>query len=177
MTNTCRSYLFYSSIATNPSQTCISMASTNKFLDYLGDPSSYTQISNATFYNTTAAYAMYAWINGPCSTSYMAICEVPWTSYACPPSPPTLPPPPGASTLCEALGSGRNRALPGSVPACCCSMRQLIMVHAHCTAQISPSTARTASAAPALAAHAMCTTGAWPPTPPTRPAARAKVAT
>ena len=55
----CRSSAFFSSIAASPLYNCITMAATMKYADFLGDPASYAQISNSTFYNTSASNAMY----------------------------------------------------------------------------------------------------------------------
>jgi hypothetical protein len=92
---------FGSNLGLYPTYTCITMSSTFRYDLYLGDPTIYSQTTNATLYNTTATTAMYSWINVQCTGSYGAICELPMASYNCPPSPPTAPPPSPATSRCR----------------------------------------------------------------------------
>jgi hypothetical protein len=80
---------------------------------YLGPPNDFVAMKNLSNYNTTASpERVYGWWPGTCSTGYNYICEVPLSSYQCPPSPPQSPAPPPDIYACEGPGQA------GRLPLC-----------------------------------------------------------
>jgi hypothetical protein len=75
-------------------------------------------MKNLSNYVTTGTGRVHGWWPAGCTTGYNFICEVPFSSYQCPPSPPQAPAPPPDIYACEQANKAVEAARPAPMPEC-----------------------------------------------------------
>ena len=84
---------FLKQLQAQPTYNCTSAHSTYPFSNYQGGLS-YTDLSNKTLYIAGPTNSTYGYYPQACTTANTYICEVPQSTWRCPPSPPAPPPAP-----------------------------------------------------------------------------------
>jgi hypothetical protein len=97
----------------NPTFTCARATSTGAYTYFWGNPSSYADLKNTTLFYSLAASDNFAWLATSCTGTYEHICQIPPSSFACPPTPPPSGAPPMPTYNGPLCGWPRPLAVPG----------------------------------------------------------------